>query len=546
MTEKISFACSQSLLALLLASLARYPKRRALWVNNQFYTYADLFASARRIAAYWQTIESDRVAILAQRSVLTYCGIIAALLAGKTFSPLNPDAPPALIAKLLMTIDTDSVLVDSVQQRGLNEILSKITRPLSVLSGAPPAALACLARSQHAWLFPYHEPRELIFKNDRIDNSGAWLLFTSGSTGQPKGVCVSQQNALHYINNIIARALPHSQDRFSQLAPLTFDFAMHDIFVAWSVGACVYVMTEGHLLQCRHFFARHPLTFWASVPSTIRFLQQTQQLRPNFFPSLRHSIFCGEVLTRSLLRAWQRAAPRSQIDNLYGPTEATIACTGFRCDSRYVSDDVVSIGFPFSQQRIRVIDHRGKSVLPGQVGELCLAGPQVVKGYWRQPTLTAERFVQFADDPERLCWYRSQDLVRWSKRFGLIWLGRLDDQFKVRGCCVLRSEVEQALMRVAHTSAVAVLAWPPRTTLPTQKMIAFVAHSPYGAAEILARARKKLLGYCVPDQLMLVEQLPRNHHGKIDYQKLYLLQKIGRAMGAEVTIQQASDFCEKL
>jgi acyl-coenzyme A synthetase/AMP-(fatty) acid ligase len=180
----------------------------------------------------------------------------------------------------------------------------------------------------------------------------------------------------------------------------------------------------------------------------------------------------------------------------------------------------VPVGFPFSQQHLRIIDRTGKPVLPGQAGELCLAGPQVVSGYWRQPALTATRFVRFAEDAAQLVWYRTQDWVRWSERFGVIWLGRLDDQFKVRGCCVLRNEVEQALARVARTASVAVIVWPPRITAPTQSLIAFVAHSPHSAADILARARKNLPDYYVPDRLIVIKQLPRNANGKTDYHKL--------------------------
>ncbi len=471
-----------SIIKRFMNSVNQFPDKPALYVDSIYYTYADLYGMALSIANKLRDYSAQRCVILSKKNCIAYAAILGVLMADKTYVPLNPVMPDAINLNLLESIDTDLLLTDNPTY----SLLKKLSARVHILD--------CHVAER--------APRNDIYHDMEAQNKYAYLLFTSGSTSQPKGVMISHANVLTYVDNIIQRSAPCAEDRFSQLSDLTFDFSVHDLFVAWSVGACVYSISNQHLIHWQHFMEQHRLTFWASVPSTIQFLHYTGQLQSDSMQSLKYSFFCGEILSHAHASQWKLAAPQSVIDNLYGPTEATVACTGYQWHPEDDPFAAVPIGFPFPEQEILILD-----------GELCLSGPQVTHFYWRNEELTQQRF--FLRD-HRL-WYRTRDLVSWDEHRGLIYQGRLDDQFKIRGRCVTKLEIESAIRQIAETPSVAVLIRPDQLA---NCIVAFVSHSALSVKQILKTARGILPDYMVPQQMIELATLPLNRNGKIDYIKL--------------------------
>jgi len=164
-------------------------------------------------------------------------------------------------------------------------------------------------------------------------DSIAYLLFTSGSTGTPKGVMVTHRNVTPFVNAMVDRYEITEEDRFSQTFDLTFDLSVFDMFVAWERAACVCCPSAKTLIKPGKFIKDARLTVWFSVPSTGVFMKRLGELKPDSYPNLRWSLFCGEPLPVDVARAWARAAPHSTLENLYGPTEVTVACTAYRWDA---------------------------------------------------------------------------------------------------------------------------------------------------------------------------------------------------------------------
>src|SRR5947199_4229613 len=257
-----------------------------------------------------------------------------------------------------------TLVVDKESESQLSELLRGLATPMVIL--CPDRLDATEASAK----LPGHS---VVGANELVDatrwrppqvsqNAIAYLLFTSGSTGQPKGVMVSHANVLHYLDCVTKRYGFTSNDRVSQTFDLTFDLSAHDMFVAWESGACLCCPTQKQLIKPGAFVNDARLTVWFSVPSTAAFMRRLGGLKPSMYPQLRLSLFCGEALPAEIIRQWRLAAPNSVIENIYGPTELTIACTAYRWDSAKSPDEcelgIVPIGQPFDGMRALMGDEQ--------------------------------------------------------------------------------------------------------------------------------------------------------------------------------------------
>ena len=241
------------------------------------------------------------------------------------------------------------------------------------------------------------------------------------------------------------------------------------------------------------FIRESELTVWFSVPSVGILMKRLGMLKPDSFANLRWSLFCGEPLPESIAAAWQGAAPKSRVENLYGPTEATIACTVHRFDAQSTAaesrDGIVPIGRALPGLTAALVDDERRLVPRGEVGELCMAGPQVAAGYWHDSQQTGEKFIAMPwhEGPDNL-WYCTGDYASLNEHGNLIYRGRGDDQVKIRGFRVELMEIEQVLKEAAGTEFVAVLAYPRNEFGPTGTT-AFIAGSSV-AKDVLLDAAK--------------------------------------------------------
>jgi amino acid adenylation domain-containing protein len=355
------------------------------------------------------------------------------------------------------------------------------------------------------------------------------LLFTSGSTGEPKGVAVSQQNVRSYVEYASERYQVNEHDRCSQSFDLSFDLSAHDMFVSWERGACLCVIPESSAMAPAKFIKDQQLTMWFSVPSVVGVMSKLGMLKPGVFPSLRCSLFCGEPLPISYAQAWATAAPNSIVENVYGPTETTIAITHYRWERTAPPEcatGIVPIGWPFDGQRACVIDSERRPVPPGERGELCLAGSQVTAGYWNNPTKTAEQFVTLPEMGDGL-WYRTGDLARQDADGCFHYLGRIDHQVKIRGYRVELQEVEGALRGATGAEQVIAVAWPIRDGI-ADGIVAFMCGGrERDVRRILQACRETLPDYMIPSALHFVDELPLNIHAKVD--RLALIQRLAES-----------------
>jgi acyl-coenzyme A synthetase/AMP-(fatty) acid ligase len=286
------------------------------------------------------------------------------------------------------------------------------------------------------------------------------------------------------------------------------------MFTCWSVGASLHPVPAGQLMAPARFIQERQLTMWTSVPSTAVFLERMKMLPPGAFPSLRYTIFSGEPLPLRSAQAWQRAAPSSVVDNICGHTECCCFSTLERfSDPPKVTPKLglVAIGKPLPGFEAAVFDDACRPLPAGQPGELALAGPQVAKGYFEDPKLTAARFVTIGGK----VWYRTGDLVVVDESGSMHHLGRIDNQVKILGHRVELGEVESHLSTICGSDAVAAVAWPVDHG-SARGIAAFHCAEGLSAQEIRDAMTRRVPRYMVPQQVRQLDRIPLTENGKID------------------------------
>ncbi|HLI11475.1 MAG TPA: amino acid adenylation domain-containing protein [Alphaproteobacteria bacterium] len=493
------------------------PQRLALVAGGTALTYGELAALARRIAAWLPRGARGRVGrvgILASRSLEACAGALGTSWAGGTYVPLGHKLPEERLATVLALAELDAVITDGPGARLLSErVLAACPRQILVpdealmparrSDGGAPLSFAALA-----------EPADEMAPVEVAAADIAYIEFTSGTTGVPKGVMVPAGAVRHYLDVIRERYRIRPEDRVAETAELSFDISVSNMFMTWEAGASLHVVPATQALAPAKFIQQHRLTVWYSVPSIIAILKQMRLLPPGAFPSLRYSLFLGEPLPVSAARAWQAAAPDSVVDNLYGPTEATVACLAQRVtDAPLVTAerDIVAIGTPFPGMSAAILDGQQRFLPPGQVGEIALAGPQLAAGYLGVAELTAARFPVIGGRR----WYLTGDLGRQDVAGIFHHLGRIDNQVKVLGNRVELEEVEAHLQAVSRTELAAAVAWPVSHG-SADGIVAFVAGAALEPAQIREALKKRLPPYMVPSAVHAIATMPMTASGKVD------------------------------
>ncbi len=514
----------RSLLSGFACSAARFPSRTAVNAGGECRSYAELAQAVSDIAATIGAHASKPgplAALMAERSHTTYAGSLGILASGRGYVPLNPKFPAERLKKILRASGTDVVVVGRECAGALEALLPSIDTPLLlILPDIADAARLGTAFPHHRFLGP-----EALLRGPEIPAAPqvepraiAYLLFTSGSTGEPKGVAVTHANVQAYLREAVAAYAISEEDRISQHFDLSFDLSVHDMFLCWERGACLYPLAGKALMHPVKFIRDNKLTMWFSVPSAAGYMWKMNMLRPGCLPSLRYSLFCGEPLPAAYAEAWQAAAPNSVVDNLYGPTEATIAFARYRWkpeeSPEACANGIVPIGRVFNGQAACIIGPDRRVLGTGESGELCLSGSQVTPGYWNNPEKTREQFVNL--ERTEGVWYRTGDVARQDADGCLYYLGRLDNQVKIRGYRVELQEVDWVLRQASGTGDATAVAWPLRDGAATG-VVGFIGGLPNLNREaVLAYCRERLPYYMVPAKLYELPSIPLNVNGKID------------------------------
>ncbi|MGW7412699.1 amino acid adenylation domain-containing protein, partial [Streptomyces sp. NPDC054863] len=508
--------------ALVEARVAAAPDAEAVVSADERLTYRELNARANRLAhllvARGAAPEST-VAVAVSRSADLVVALLAVLKSGAAYVPVDPGYPADRIAYLLS--DTAPALLVTTSQTGLRLPDADPARTVRLDEPQTGAALA---------LSPDTDPRDQDRARPLLPAHPAYVIHTSGSTGHPKGVVVPHSGVAGYLGHLTATARLAAADVVLNLASVSFDPSVRDIFATLTAGGTVAVVAPDEANDPRALvraMRRHGATVLLSaVPSLLASLaEEAAQLPDAEGPALRAVMTCGEALAERHLERVDALGDGVRVVNQYGPTEATMTSTFQPLDERAEADGAqgrILIGRPVPGARAYVLDHRLRPVPPGTRGELYLAGPGITRGYHRRPALTAQRYVADPFGAPGTRMYRTGDLVRRTPDGRLDHLGRADHQVKIRGHRVEPGEIETFL---EHHEQIARAAVVMREDGPdaAPRLVAYAVPEPGtdpAPAELRRHVAAGLPAHLVPSVIVLLDRLPLTPNGKLDRRAL--------------------------
>jgi len=498
---------------LLTASAERHPDKEAVTFENRSITYRELEAASDQLAhALIQhgVGKGDRVGICLNKCMESVISIFGILKAGAVYVPLDAAAPPKRLAFIVGNCGMKALV-------GASKKIAGITHLLPDSRSAPRLVLTDDASWREMLRSPADPPRAPVIEQDL-----AYILYTSGSTGEPKGVMISHRTSLTFVNWAYETFGVQPADRVSNHAPLHFDLSIFDIFTTIQAGGTVVLVPEQlsvFPMDLARFIEQQCISIWYSVPSVLTRLVLHGDLGRHRFATLRTILFAGEVFPAKYLRALRALIPHARYCNLYGPTETNV-CTWYEVkDLREDSDQPIPIGKPCANTEVFVVNDRQEIARPGEEGELYVRGPCVMNGYWGLQERTRDVLVRFPLPPpfEEQVVYRTGDIVKQDENGNFLFLGRRDHMIKSRGYRIELGEIESALYSHPNVVEAAVIAVPDEEIGNAIKAVV-VTRQPNGltAAELEYHCAQRIPKYMIPGTIEFRSSLPKTSTGKID------------------------------
>jgi amino acid adenylation domain-containing protein len=513
---------------LLEQSAALHPERIAVEIDSARLSYAELADQVGRFAGVLcehGLRPGDRVGVHLNKSLQGVVAWLGTLHAGGVFVPLDPGAPPQRTAYVLNNCRIRHLVTAGDKFLRLQKEADVAELPLLhvFLAGKAHELTPPPGVSLHLFSDLTSAPR-MDAPVARVSTDLAYILYTSGSTGVPKGVMISHLAALTFVDWCCAKFSLAPDDVVSNHAPFHFDLSTFDVYASLRAGAKVVLLPEwasAFPARLSQAIVDKGITVWYSVPSALILMMTRGKFDSRSYPLLRTILFAGEVFPVKYLRELRRCVPHARLFNLYGPTETNV-CTYFEVTD--IEPDRVEpfpIGRAIDNHEVFAVTREGKRAAVGEEGELWARGPGLMSGYYGLPERTAQSFHEnpFGEmSVDRV--YRTGDLVKELPSGDYAYVGRIDHMVKVKGYRIELGEVEAALYSHDAVREAAVIAVADEELNARLKAFVVCADQKISVAMLQEHCAARIPKYMVPELVELREVLPKTSTGKIDRQLL--------------------------
>lgn len=502
----------------ILNSAQRFPNQVAFKCGQQELTYPDLSKQMKQLAHLLQELgveKGDRVGIYLNRSLETAIAIYGILYLGAVYVPLDPKVPIKRTQYLIDDCDIKVLIANPTQRRSLKELI-KIKSSLQSIIGI-----------NQEWSVNTIPWEDVLTKNENFHPSYsilgkdlAYIMYTSGSTGNPKGIMHTHASGLAYARLTASLYEINESDIIANHAPIFFDISTLGYFTGPLVGATTVILTDAHTIlptSLSQLIEQEKITIWYSVPLALIQMLQHGVLEERNYQSLRHILYAGEACPPRYLRPLMNIFDKARFCNVYGPAEVN-QCTYYFLDQVPVGDEPIPIGQVWGDTDFLVIDENEKILSLGDTGELLIRSATMMQGYWKNDQRTKQSLFERKKENDIIdVFYRTGDLVYLDENSILHFLGRKDHQVKIRGYRVELSSVEVALISHPAVSEVAVFTKEKEGEPKKIEAAVIVNESKEEISykELVVFLKAKLPHYAIPEQIYFVDTFPRTGSGKV-------------------------------
>lgn len=485
----------------------KYPEKIGFQDENEEMTFLKFQSEAKKVAMIIpREMKREPIVVFMKKGIkelVTFMGIV---YSGNYYVPIEPDSPLERMLNILNVIEAKFIISDAIYADRIKE---KVGQNITIVNYEPHIN----AYIDEAYL--------LQTRNNHLDTDPLYVLFTSGSTGIPKGVIISHRSVIDYAEWCVETFDFSRETVFANQSSFCFDNSVLEIYSTLKAGATLYIMPEKLFVFPRKVLEaledkKVNTIFW--VPSVLVSIANANILSEYILSDLKKILFCGEVMPNKQLNVWRKQLPDAFYANLYGPTEITDVCAYYIVDREFQDEDMLPIGKACKNTQILVLNEKNEMCKSNEIGEICVKGTCLSLGYYGDWGRTEQVFVQ---NPLNNKWkellYRTGDLANYNERGELLYLGRKDFQIKHNGYRIELGEIESAAYALEEMQQCCALYNEEKKQIV---LFSVLSNTRVSEKDIYECLKKKVPKYMLPAVIVVKEKLELNENGKIDKVKL--------------------------
>ena len=501
-----------------------YPAKNAVLDEKSCITYKILNDSSSRLAHIISNIastKSQRIAFILKRSTNCIPVIFGILKSNATYIPIDAKTPVNRLELILNDSKPDAIICDNTTENKVLDYRKNNNMEINIFK-------IIMNHSHDIDLASIYSARQNINTSRHIisNNDLAYIMYTSGSTGSPKGVLISHANIYDYIDWAIQYFSIKDENNILCTAPLSFDMSTFDIYCAIKSGSTLCIADDATILfpeKLLKFIEANNITIWKSISSLLMYIDRAGALKKGRIPSVKKIIFAGETLPTKYLISWMQTFPDIEFYNGYGPTEATGVSLCHKIIKTPVnSNEKIPIGLPRKNTKVYLLREDNSYAGINETAELHISGPGISKGYLNDFQKTSNSFIQNPFVPGEII-YKTGDLVLLREDGNYEFIGRKDEQVKYMGYRIELGEIQHAMLSLDGIEDAATILFKNSIADLNEITAFYVSENSFEDNKLVSKLKEKLPDYMIPRRFIKIYRIPRNQREKIEKDALRLL-----------------------